>query len=79
MGFYNINIENNKNDQKNCKNENKKVVFIIDHCELESCDPEEGKTIADLNRGFKTIFIYRLKNTNCKRLKCIQDQLSSKS
>ena len=56
---------------KVAKNEGKRKIFIIDHCELERKDLDGGNTIADQNRGFKTIFIYRIKPGNCKRLKTI--------
>lgn len=64
---------------KVAKNEGKKKIFVIDHCELETKYLEEGSTIADVNRGFKTIFVYRLEPTNCKRLQTVSSNLNFKA
>lgn len=64
-----------KTRTKVAKNEGKRKVFVIDHCELEGRDLESGNTIADENRGFKTIFVYRIQPGNCKRLKTIHFSL----
>lgn len=53
-------------------------MFIVDHCELEQLgEQEHEKSIVETNWGIKTIFIFRLKISQSKKLYILHDTLTA--
>lgn len=56
----------------------KNSLFVIDHCQLDNYeDTCDFASISDFCSGFKTVFIYRFKKNDSKKLKSLNDKFNN--